>query len=118
MTITRYRTNQKLSRIVVHNGMVYLCGQVASDYSGDITEQTQQTLARIDEHLQEAGTDKTHMLSAVVYVKETSNIADMNAVWNEWLKDCQPPARTCVCAKMANDDILVEITVTAALPSH
>ncbi len=112
--IIRQRVGPKLSRIVTYNGLVYLCGQVANDYSADITEQTRQTLARIDEHLAEAGTDKTRMLAATVYVKHREDISAMNAVWNDWLSECEPPSRTCVVAEMANPDILVEVTVTAA----
>ncbi len=115
MTITRQRVGAKLSRIVSYNDIVYLCGQVANDYSADITEQTRQVLARIDEHLAEAGTDKTKMLSVTVYIKNPDDIKSVNEVWNAWLSECEPPARTCVCALMANPDILVEMTVTAAL---
>jgi enamine deaminase RidA (YjgF/YER057c/UK114 family) len=112
--ITRLRVGEKLSRIVAYRDLVFLCGQVANDYQADISEQTRQTLARIDDHLAEAGTDKTRLLSATVYVKTPENIPAMNAIWNDWLNDCQPPARTCVVATLANPDILVEITVTAA----
>lgn len=115
MTITRKRVGPKLSRIVEHAGIVYLCGQVANDYDGDITEQTKQTLARIDEHLAEAGTDKSKMLSATVYLADISQAATMNEVWNAWLSECEPPARTCVQATLAKPTMLVEITVTAAL---
>ena len=115
MTITRKRVGPKLSRIVEHNGLVYLCGQVSGDYSGDIAEQTKLTLARIDEHLAEAGTDKSNMLSATVYLTDISHAAAMNAVWNAWLSECEPPARTCVQATLARPEMLVEITVTAAV---
>ncbi len=115
MSITRYQTGKKLSRIVEHNSVVYLCGQVAMDYNGDIVQQTQEVLARIDVHLAEAGTDKSKMLAATVYVKDTDDIPAINDIWCKWLEDCTPPSRTCVRADMANKDILVEITVTAAL---
>lgn len=114
MSIKRMQVGPKLSRIVKYNGLVYLCGQVAKDYDGDITEQTKTMLERVDEHLAEAGTDKSRMLSATVYVKNPEDIKAMNMVWNDWLADCQPPARTCVCADMADEKILVEVTITAA----
>ena len=112
--IQRFRSGEKLSRIVVHNDIVYLCGQVSGDYSGDIAEQTRLTLARIDDHLQEAGTDRSRMLSATVYVKDITQVAALNAVWAEWLGDAPRPARTCVQAELARPEMLVEITVTAA----
>ena len=112
--ITRLHSGPKLSRVVIHNDIVYLCGQVANDYNGDIVEQTKQTLARIDEHLAEAGTDRNKILSATVYVKDITQAPQMNEVWGEWLGDGPRPARTCVQAEMAKPTILVEITVTAA----
>lgn len=113
--IDRLHSGEKLSRIVMHRGIVYLCGQVAKDYSGDITEQTRSVLERIDEHLAEAGTDKSRILTATVYLRDITQATEMNGVWNAWLKDCAPPARTCVEARLARPDILVEITLQAAL---
>jgi enamine deaminase RidA (YjgF/YER057c/UK114 family) len=115
MTIQRYRGGEKLSRIVTYNGLVYLCGQVANDYEVDLEEQTRQVLARIDDHLAEVGSDKTKMLSVLIHVKDISQVAKMNAIWAEWLGDAPRPARTCVQAKMAKPNILVEMTVTATL---
>lgn len=115
MTIQRLEVGPKLSRIVKHNGIVYLCGQVAKDYVPDIAEQTKTMLERVDEHLEKAGTDKSKMLSATVYVKNAEDVKAMNEVWFDWIQGCEPPARTCVIASMANSDILVEITVTAAI---
>ena len=114
MTIERLHVGPKLSRIVKYNGVVYLCGQVAKDYSGDITAQTSSMLERVDEHLAEAGTDRSKMLAATIYVKNPEDVKAMNEVWYQWIDGCEPPSRTCVIASMANEDILVEITVTAA----
>ncbi|MBN66730.1 MAG: hypothetical protein CMM94_04080 [Rickettsiales bacterium] len=113
--IIRYQQGPKLSRAVVHNGIVYLCGQVAKEYDADLKEQTRTMLERVDEHLAEAGTDRTRMLSATLYIKDISRVAEMNEVWGEWLGDAPRPARTCVQAEMAKPNIWVEITVTAAL---
>ncbi|MDG1122767.1 MAG: RidA family protein [Glaciecola sp.] len=115
--ITRLRTGPKLSRIVKYNGIVYLCGQVDehyNDHKDDLIAQTQATLARIDEHLAEAGTDKSKLLYATVYIKDITQAGQVNEIWNAWLVDCEPPARSCVQAQMANPNILVEITVQAA----
>ena len=114
MSITRLHTNQKLSRIVVHNDTVYLCGQVASDFSAGIAEQTRQTLAKIDELLAEVGSDKSKLLSVTVYVKDVALIDEMNTQWFAWLPEGQAPARTCVAADFGLPEILVEMTVTAA----
>ena len=112
--ITRLHSGEKLSRVIIHNDIVYLCGQVAKDYAGDIKEQTRTMLERVDEHLAEAGTNKTQILSATLYIKDISEVAQMNEVWADWLGDAPRPARTCVQAEMAKPNILVEITVTAA----
>lgn len=113
--IKRFHEGPKLSRVVVHGGLVYLCGQVAKDYAGDIKEQTRTMLERVDEHLAEAGSDKSKMLTATVYIADITQAGQMNEVWGEWLGDAPRPARTCVQAALAKPEILVEITVTAAL---
>ncbi len=115
MTIERYRSGEKLSRIVTHNGMVYLCGQVANSYDGDLEEQTRQVLARIDDHLAEVGSDKTKMLHVMIHIKDISQAARMNAIWGEWLGEAPRPARTCVEAAMAKPECWVEMTVVATL---
>lgn len=115
MDIIRKRTNEKVSRIVVHNDTVYLCGQVALDANEDIAGQTKSVLARIDDHLEEAGTDKSKILSALIHVKDTKDIGAFNELWNAWLPDGCAPARTCVQALMARETLLVEVTVTASL---
>ncbi|MFP2770284.1 RidA family protein [Oceanisphaera sp. KMM 10153] len=115
MTIIRKSTNEKVSRVVIHNETVYLCGQVAKDVTEDFVGQTKQVLARIDEHLAEAGTDNSKLLSALIHIKDTGNVAAFNELWNEWLPEGCAPARSCVQAHMARDVVLVEVTVTAAL---
>ena len=115
MSIQRYRSGEKLSRIVTHNGMVYLCGQVANSYDGDLEEQTRQVLARIDDHLAEVGSDKAKMLHVMIHIKDISQAARMNAIWGEWLGAAPRPARTCVQAAMAKPECWVEMTVVATL---
>ena len=117
MGITRKHTTERASKIVIHNGVVYLSGQVAEDPEADIQEQTRSTLARVDTALAEAGTDREHLLSTTIYLRDIDNhFALMNEVWNAWVPTGHGPARACVEAHMARSGLLVEICVTAALP--
>jgi len=115
MTIERLQTGARMSRIVKHNGTVYLCGQVCADAEKGIKEQTQTMLDKVEALLDDAGSSKKHMLSATIYVKSMEYFADMNAVWDAWVPEGYAPARACVEAKMARDALLVEISVVAAL---
>lgn len=115
MSIQRYETGARMSRAVVHNNTVYLCGQVAEDRTAGITEQTQTMLAKVDALLASVGSDREHLLSATIYVKDMSLFADMNAVWDNWVPAGHAPARACVEAKMASPELLVEISVVAAV---
>ncbi|ASP37970.1 hypothetical protein CHH28_04425 [Bacterioplanes sanyensis] len=121
--ITRQHTKTRMSRIVKHNGVIYLCGQVGKDVTRnettgkpdqDISEQTQTMLDKVDELLLEAGSDREHMLSATIYVKTMDDFAAMNAVWDAWVPEGHAPARACVEASMAREELLVEISVIAA----
>ncbi|CAD5260915.1 conserved hypothetical protein [Alteromonas sp. 38] len=114
MTIERIETKQRMSRIVKHNGTIYLCGQVCADATQGITEQTQTMLDKVDTLLAQAGSDKEHILSATIYIKSMEYFAEMNAVWDNWVPEGQAPARACVTADMAREALLVEITVIAA----
>lgn len=117
MAITRMHTTERASKIVTHNGVVYLSGHVAQDAESDIQEQTRSTLARIDAALTEAGSDREHVLSATVYLRDIDNhFALMNDVWNEWVPRGHAPVRACVEAHMARPGLLVEISIVAALP--
>jgi len=115
MSITRMETGQRMSRIVIHNNTVYLCGQVAEDASAGIEEQTRTMLAKVDALLEQAGSDREHILSATVYVRDMKDFAGMNAVWDAWVPEGHAPARACVEARMARPELLVEVSVTAAL---
>ncbi len=114
MSITRLETKARMSRIVKHNGTIYLCGQVCKDATKGITEQTSSMLEKVDELLEQAGSDREHILSATIYVSDMKYFADMNAVWDAWVPAGHAPARACVEAKMARDVLLVEISVVAA----
>ncbi|MCA9986591.1 MAG: RidA family protein [Anaerolineales bacterium] len=116
MSITRKHTSERMSKIVSHNGIVYLCGQVAADADADIQEQTRTTLAKIDGLLAEAGSSKEHILSATIYLRDIDNhFGLMNEVWNAWVPAGHAPARACVEAHMARPSLLVEISIVAAV---
>ncbi|MBB3189560.1 RidA family protein [Halomonas cerina] len=114
MTIERHDTKARMSRAVIHDGVAYLCGQVAGPEArhGDITTQTESMLARLDALLEEIGSDRQHLLTATIYLKEGHDFAAMNAVWDAWVPAGHAPARTCVCAPMPADELRVEVTVT------
>lgn len=115
MTIERMGSTERMSKIVKHNDTVYLCGQTASDPQWDIAEQTQRCLDKVDALLAEAGTDRNRILSVTIYVRDMKDFAAMNQVWDAWVADGEKPARACVEARMARPDILVELSVIAAL---
>lgn len=114
MTITRQETKTRMSRIVKHNGVIYLCGQVCKDANQGIEEQTSSMLVKVDELLAQAGSDKEHILSATIYIKDMNDFSQMNKVWDNWIPEGYAPARACVEASMARDVLLVEISVIAA----
>lgn len=117
MAIQRQLTNERMSQIVTHNGTVYLAGQVGDDLSAGIQQQTRETLATIEQLLDQAGTDKTRLLSVTIYMKDIdADFAGMNAVWDQWLPAGVAPARATVEAKLCEPEILVELSVVAALP--
>ncbi|MEH6814512.1 MAG: RidA family protein [Motiliproteus sp.] len=114
MPIQRFETKQRMSRAVIHNNTVFLCGQVAKDADTDIREQTRTTLEKIDTLLASVGSDKSQLLSVTIYVKSMEDFTAMNAVWDAWVPEGQAPARACVEAAMARPELLVEISVIAA----
>lgn len=115
MSIERHQVSERMSRIVVHNNTVYLCGQVAEDRSAGIAEQTRTMLAKVDSLLESVGSSREKMLSATIYLKTMADFAEMNAVWDSWTVPGQAPARACVEAAMASPELLVEISVIAAI---
>ncbi|SDV09521.1 RidA family protein [Pseudomonas mucidolens] len=117
MSIQRQLTNERMSQIVVHSGTVYLAGQVGDDLSAGIEQQTRETLSNIERLLNLAGTDKTRLLSVTIYLKDIdADFAGMNAVWDKWLPKGVAPARATVESKLCEPQILVELSVVAALP--
>jgi enamine deaminase RidA (YjgF/YER057c/UK114 family) len=118
MTIERRNVGKRLSGLVIHrpSGTAYLAGQVADDPSADITGQARQVLAQIDALLSEAGTNKTRILSATIYLPDMGDFAAMNAVWEQWVVAGHTPARATVEAKLAAPEYRIEIQIIAAVP--
>ena len=117
MTLQRIETNERMSAAVTFANLVFLAGQVPDDRSEDVAGQTRQVLAKIDRLLAAAGSDRSRMLSAQIWLKDINANADfaaMNAVWSEWLPAGCAPARATVEARLASADVLVEIMVIAA----
>jgi enamine deaminase RidA (YjgF/YER057c/UK114 family) len=102
-----------MSQAVVHNGLAYLAGQVAPNPVPSVGDQTRQILERIDGLLAEAGTDKSKILSANIWLADIGKFAEMNAVWDAWVSPGNTPARAAVEAKLATPAHLVEIMVVA-----
>ena len=116
MTIKRIGAGPRMSKAVVHGNTVYLAGQVADQTKGrSVTEQTHEVLGLIDALLTEAGTDKSKLLSATIWLTDMSTFAEMNAVWDGWVLPGQAPARATVEARLAAAPYKVEIAVIAAL---
>lgn len=116
MTIERHRSNQRMSQVVASGSMVFLAGQVAKDASADVAGQTAQILAQIEELLALAGTDKSNLLSANIWLPDIREFQSMNAVWDAWIDGANPPARACVEARLARPELKVEIQATALRP--
>ena len=116
MSIRRIDVGPRMSQAVVHGKSVYLAGQVASDPKADVTGQTEQILAQIDRLLGQAGTDKTRILSANIWLADMKTFAEMNKAWDAWVAKGNTPARATVEAKLAAPEYKVEIACIAALP--
>ena len=115
MEVTRMETGARMSKIVKHNHTVYLCGQVAADGNADVKEQTRTMLKRVEDLLEQAGSSMEHMLSATIYLRDMKDFAAMNEVWDAWVPEGYAPARACVEARLARPELLVEVSVIAAL---
>ncbi len=115
MSITRHQSNQRMSQLVTHNGVAYLAGQVADDPKADAGTQTQQILDKIDALLKLAGSDRTKILSATIWLSDSRYFADMNAKWDAWVPAGAAPARATVQSALAGPDYKVEIGIIAAI---
>ena len=116
MTITRIGTGKRMSQAVIHNGVVYLAGIVADAAKGkSVLEQTRDVLAQIDGILKQAGSDKSRILKANIWLTDMAAFAQMNEAWDAWVAQGQTPARATVESKLAAPGYDVEIMVEAAL---
>ena len=113
MNIQRHGTTRRYSDSVVHNGTVYLV-EVPANLDGDITAQTENMLAGVERLLAQAGSDKTRLLMATIYLSDMADYDAMNAVWDAWVPAGCAPTRACVQARLAKPEYRVEIALTAA----
>lgn len=111
--IKRIDTGTRMSQAVIHNGTIYLAGQVGEPGTS-VTEQTKTIVERIEALLAQAGSDKTKILQAVIWLADMADFAEMNAVWDAWVAPGHAPARACGEAKLATPDYTVEIIIVAA----
>lgn len=114
-SVRRFHVGDRLSEMAIHNGTVYLGGQVAEDARQDIRGQTRQVLALIDRLLAEAHTDSGHILMAQIYLADLADFEAMNEVWDDWIPPGDAPPRATVQARLARPEWKIEIVVTAAL---
>ena len=115
MKIERHKTGSRMSKAVIHGDTVYLAGIVADSPKGkSVAEQTRSILSQIDDLLAMAGTNKTKLLSANIWITDVAHFHEMNTVWDAWVSPGNTPARATVEAKLASPDYKVEIMVVAA----
>jgi enamine deaminase RidA (YjgF/YER057c/UK114 family) len=112
MTLTRIETGQRMSKIVKHNGVAYLCGQTSD--AATVADQTRECLDKVDALLTQAGSDKTRILQCVIWLADMADFAEMNAVWDAWVPEGHAPARACGEARLAREALRVELIVPAA----
>lgn len=112
MTIKRSEPDNRMSQTVVYGDMIYLAGQIGS--GADVSAQTKDMLAEVDRLLADAGSSKSQILSATIWLADIATISEMNAVWDAWIDPANPPARACVEARLATPEFLVEVMITAA----
>lgn len=111
--IQRKHTSARMSQIVIHGDTIYLAGQVGTA-GASVTQQTKDCLSEIDDLLAEAGSDKSHILQAIIWLDDMAHFEEMNAVWDAWVPEGRAPARATGEARLASDEYQVEIIVTAA----
>ncbi|WKB54241.1 RidA family protein [Eleftheria terrae] len=115
--VKRFHVGKRLSEMAIHNGTVYLAGQVPDDGTQDIRGQTAEVLGMVDRLLAEAGTDKRHLLMCQIFLADLADFDGMNAVWDAWVAEGHAPPRATVQAALARPEWKIEVVVTAALPA-
>ena len=113
--VQRFEVGARMSEMAVHNGIVWLAGQVAADGSQDIAGQARQVLAAVDALLARAGTDKTRIVMCQIYLADIADFAAMNAVWDAWVAKGHTPPRATVQAALERPEWKIEVVVTAAV---
>lgn len=113
--IQRIETNPRISRVLIHNGIVYLSGTVADDASVSVEDQTKSILNKFDKYLAQAGSHKTRLLSAIVWLRDVADAPKMNSVWQEWMPEGFSPSRACVQATPARKEFSIEIMAQASV---
>ena len=113
MPIERKNTNERSSKIVTHNGVIYLSGQVGDGES--LAEQAEDCLGRVDTLLKEAGSSRENILHATVWLSDIAYFTEFNTIWNAWVPTGHAPARACGEVKLAREILKVEVIVTAAI---
>lgn len=113
-SVKRLHVGARLSETAIHNGVVYLAGQIAEDMTQSMYHQTREVLGHIDRLLAEAGSDKSLILSALVLVSDMSQFDDMNRAWDEWVVQGHAPPRASFEARLAYPELLVEMKIVAA----
>ncbi|RYH12264.1 RidA family protein [Tropicimonas sp. IMCC6043] len=110
--IERIEPGKRMSKVVKHNGVAYLCGQVGAGET--VAEQTRDCLARVDALLAEAGSSREQILQAIIWLADMDDFAEMNSVWDAWTPEGHAPARACGEARLAGPEYRVEVIITAA----
>jgi len=112
MTVTRTELSARMSQTVVHGDTIYLAGQIGE--GADVATQTMDMLAHVDRLLAEAGSNKSLILSATIWMADMAQVDEMNTVWDAWIDPANPPARACVESRLVTSDFLVEVMIIAA----
>src|SRR5262245_30186235 len=112
--IRRIEAGPRMSQAVVHGNTVYLAGQVGTP-GKSVAEQTRDILASVERLLKEAGSDKSKILQAIIWLADMNDFAEMNSVWDKWIDGKDAPARATGEAKLAAPEYKVEIIITAAV---
>ena len=113
MTIRRIEAGPRMTQAVIHGNTVYLAGQVGA--GNNVAEQTKDILAKVDRLLNAAGSDKSKLLQAIIWLADMKDFAEMNSVWDKWVDPQNTPARATGEAKLAGPEYTVEIIITAAV---
>lgn len=109
-----FEGKERYHEVILHNGVLYLSGQTATEAGDDIVRQSAAALEKVSNLLARYGSDRAHILHADVYLREQKDVATFNAVWDQWVEKGKEPTRACMVTKLGRTPILVEIVVTAA----